>query len=64
MRLLRTENDLDLALSSRKEKAAPKILTETAQRLCDCFKDRCLTGTSRSIKPEERRRLSFAMDPV
>ena len=54
-------------LSSGKEKAAPKVLIGsgwTAQKLCDCLKDRCLTSAGRSVKPEEIRRRTFATDPV
>ena len=54
-------------LSTRKEKAAPKIPTKsgwTAQKLCNRLKDCRLTGTSRSVKPEKGRCRTFAMDPV
>ena len=54
-------------LSSRKEKAAPKIVIGFGwfgEKLCNCLKDRCLTSTSRSVEPEDRGCRAFAIDPV
>ena len=46
----------------QKKKLVSIILTGsgwTAQKLCNCRKDRCLTGTGRSVKPEKRRCRTF-----